>query len=269
MRYFAFSPVAMILALVQAGVVERRAVSLPAANGKFDYQLGGAYTPPAGTVTVVRDRTDPIAPNLYNICYINAFQTQAGSETNWWKTNYDGLLLRKTNGQYFEDSGWPGEILLDTRTPEKQTAIANILKGWIDGCATAGYNAIEPDNLDTFTRRNSPLSKANNLALAKLIADYAHSKNLAIAQKNTAELGSEGKTTAGFDFAIAEACHAYEECEEYFDVYGTAVLEIEYTENGREVYLDACADHGSTVSIIYRDVDLVASGQGGYRYEAC
>ncbi|KAH6906504.1 glycoside hydrolase family 114 protein [Coprinopsis sp. MPI-PUGE-AT-0042] len=271
MRSFAFAIIAATLAVVQAGVVEKRAVTLPPANGKFDYQLGGAYTPPSGTVTVVRDRTASIATGLYNICYINGFQTQPGSEATWWKTNHDTLLLRKSNGQYFEDPDWPGEIMLDTRTAAKRTAIATILNGWIDGCATAGFNAIEPDNLDTWTRSNGLLTKANNLALAKLIADHAHTKNLAIAQKNAAELGSEGKTTAGFDFAVAEECQVWDECSEYTDAYGTAVLEIEYTDNddADQVFADACADHGSTIGIIHRDRDLVTPSSSDYHYEHC
>jgi Glycoside-hydrolase family GH114 len=115
------------------------------------------------------------------------------------------------------------------------------------------------------------LTQANNLALAKLIADHAHSKNLAIAQKNVAELGSLGKTTAGFDFAVAEECQKEEECQEYIDAYGDLVLEIEYTDNdgAAAIYSAACSDHGSRIAVIHRDRDLVPSGQSGYHYEAC
>jgi hypothetical protein len=96
MRSFALAIIAATLAIVQAGVVEKRAVTLPPANGKFDYQLGGAYTPPSGTVTVVRDRTASIAPGLYNICYINGFQTQPGSEADWWKSKRLLTILRSS-----------------------------------------------------------------------------------------------------------------------------------------------------------------------------
>ncbi|KAH6906485.1 glycoside hydrolase family 114 protein [Coprinopsis sp. MPI-PUGE-AT-0042] len=272
MRSFAFALVAASLASVQAAVLERRAVTLPTGNGKFDYQLGGAYTPPSGTVTVVRDRTDPIAAGLYNICYINAFQTQPDQEdTDWWKANHDDLLLRRSNGSYFIDPEWPDEIILDTRTAAKRTEIANILNGWIDECADDGFNAVEPDNLDTYTRSAGMLTQANNLALAKLIADHAHSRDLAIAQKNVAELGSVGKNTVGFDFAVAEECQVEEECQEYIDAYGDLVLEIEYTDNddADAVFAAACADHGSEIAVIYRDRDLVPSGQSEYHYEHC
>jgi len=94
-------------------------------------------------------------------------------------------------------------FLSDTSTATKRTGIAAILQETIDVCASKGFNAIEPDNLDTFTRSDKLLTAENNLALAALLANYAHSKGLAIAQKNTGgELGSSGKTKAGFDVRL-------------------------------------------------------------------
>ena len=55
-----------------------RAVDLFPVNGNVDYQLGDAYTPPSGTQIVSRDHTADPASGIYNICYINAFQTQPG-----------------------------------------------------------------------------------------------------------------------------------------------------------------------------------------------
>ena len=44
---------------------------------KWDYQLGGSYTPPAGTRVLIRDRSGvPDKSIAYNACYINGFQTQ-------------------------------------------------------------------------------------------------------------------------------------------------------------------------------------------------
>lgn len=129
--------------------------------------------------------------------------------------NHDDLILRTSDGDYFEDPDWPGEYMLDTRTAAQRTSIATVLNGWIQKCKTDGFNAIEPDNLDTFTRSDGLLTKTGNLALAQLFTTYAHSIDLAVAQKNTGgELGSSGKTTAGFDFAVAEECQYYNECSE-------------------------------------------------------
>jgi len=112
---------------------------LPPPAAKADYELGGAYPPPAGVAIVGRDRTDPPAQGIYGICYVNAFQTQP-DERPWWRANHSELLL-KQGGREVIDPGWPDEVLLDTSTAAKRTAIAAIVGGWIDGCATSGYAA--------------------------------------------------------------------------------------------------------------------------------
>ena len=107
------------------------------------------------------------------------------------------------------------------------------------------------------------------MALATLLAAHAHQQGLAIAQKNTTDLGTAGRTTVKFDFAIAEECQEYEECGSYTDVFGKNVIEIEYTDNPRSAYTTACAAQGKTISVILRDRDVVAKGQSGYAYEYC
>jgi hypothetical protein len=241
-------------------------VTLPTVNGRFDYQIGGAYTPASTVAVVDRDRTADVVKGKYTICYVNAFQTQPG-EAGFWTGSHSDLLLKK-NGRYVIDPDWPDEYILDTSTAAKRTAIATIVNGWIDGCAAKGFAAIEPDNLDTFTRV-SGITKANNLALAALLATHAHAKGLAIAQKNTPELGSTGKSTAGFDFAIAEECQMYTECGSYTKTYGNNVIEIEYTDNPRKAYTDACKAQGTSISVILRDRDVVPSNDPAYHYENC
>ena len=52
------------------------AYALPPTGGVgFDYQLGTAYKPAANVKIVTRDRTATIVKGLYNICYINGFQS--------------------------------------------------------------------------------------------------------------------------------------------------------------------------------------------------
>src|SRR5262245_45079551 len=62
---------------------------LPEANAPFDYQLGGAYDPPADVEVLSRDRTDAPAPGLYNVCYVNGFQAQPGDEDFWLEEHPD------------------------------------------------------------------------------------------------------------------------------------------------------------------------------------
>ncbi len=242
-------------------------VTAPPVNGRFDYQIGGAYPPAAGVSIVDRDWHETPAAGRYTICYVNAFQTQAEDRT-WWTAKHDDLLLKK-NGKLVEDPDWPGEYMLDTSTAAKRAAIASIEDAWLDSCAGKGFQGVEPDNLDSWTRSKSLLTQADNVAMATLLARHAHADGLAIAQKNTTELGSTGRTEVGFDFAIAEECQVYGECAGYTKPYGGHVIEIEYTDNPRKYYTQACSARGGTISVILRDRDVVAKGDPAYRYEAC
>jgi len=230
---------------------------------KWDYEIGPAYTPPSGVELVSRDREADPAAGLYNICYVNAYQTQPG-ETKWWKKNHNNLLLKKAGGGYVVDSYW-GEILLDVSTPAKRTAIAEILNGWIDGCATDGFDAVEPDNLDSWTRSGGRLTKDDAFALASLIVDHAHSQGLAIGQKNAAGQVAQG-VDAGFDFAVAEECGRYHECGAYIDGYGTEVFVIEYRDQD---FNFSCTHWGDQLSIVERDRNVKGPSSDKYVYDAC
>ncbi|NEA30950.1 endo alpha-1,4 polygalactosaminidase [Streptomyces sp. SID13031] len=236
------------------------AVTLPPTHAKFDYQIGGAYTPPAGVQVVTRDRTASPAAGVYNICYVNAFQVQPGEQSQW----PSDLLLRDAQGNLVIDEDW-GEALLDIRTTDKQNRVAAKVNGWIDGCATKGYKAIEPDNYDSYERSKNLISTSQARAYLKLLATHAHSKNLAIAQKNTVDLASY-RTSVGLDFAVAEECGQYEECGDYVDAFGNNVIVIEYTNGGRT---KACSGFGSTLSIVQRDVDVRPAGTSGYVRKTC
>lgn len=251
------------------------ALDLPPANGQFDYQIGGAYAPAATVKIVDRDRGEKPAPGKYNICYVNAFQAQP-EDTAWWKANHDNLLLKTATGAYVKDTGW-NEILFDTSSAAKRSALLAVIGVWIDGCRNAGFQAVEPDNLDSWTRSKKLLTQAENLAFATQLAQRAHADGLAIAQKNTSEVAAQGYSQVHFDFAIAEECQVYTgqtgtrpECDDYTAYYGNQVYEIEYTDNGgAKNYNAACAARGGKISIIYRDRDVVPKGSAGYVYKAC
>jgi hypothetical protein len=234
----------------------------------FDYQIGGAYPPASGVAIVDRDRTAPAVPGRYNICYTNAFQTQP-EENAWWQAHHPTVLLRDRHGTLVEDEDWPGERLLDPSTAAKRSELAAVLDGWFADCAARGYQAVEPDNLDSWTRSHDLLTQADAVAYARLLVRAAHRHGLAIAQKNTVELSGIGKSDIGFDFAIAEECSVYDECDAYLHAYGSEVFEIEYTDNDPAAYHQACTDHGGRITVILRDRDVVAAGQGGYHNESC
>src|SRR5690349_4243867 len=71
--------------------------ALPPVNAGVDYQLGGAYPPPAGVEVVSRDRNAAPAAGIYNICYVNGFQIQPDEE-QMWMDQYPDLILRDGNG---------------------------------------------------------------------------------------------------------------------------------------------------------------------------
>ena len=172
------------------------------------------------------------------------------------------LILRK-NGTPVIDTDW-NEMLIDVSTPAKRDAVAEIVGGWIDGCHTAGFDAIEIDNLDSYTRSQSLLTEANAVAAMKLFSDRAHAVGMAIAQKNSAEIVAR-KAELGTDFAVAEECNTYDECGMYIDGYGDHVIVIEYV---RADFTTGCSAYPN-LSIVLRDRDLVKPGSGAYVFDGC
>jgi hypothetical protein len=241
-----------LVAVVAFGVgipITSAAVAVPQpfpAGARFDYQIGGAYRPPAGVQIVDRDRHAHPAAGRFTICYVNAFQAQPG-ELGWWRREHRWLLLHDAAGHEVVDRGW-NEVLLDVGTPAKRRALARVVGNWIDGCARNGFQAVEPDNLDSYTRSKGLLHARDAVAFAAKLSARAHRAGLLIAQKNAVELSGRRPTT-GFDFAIAEECQVYRECHGYTRRYGAAVIEIEYTDNGRQAFAAACAARGSRISI--------------------
>ncbi len=249
-----------------------QAIELPPTGASFDYQLGGAYEPPFGVEIVVRDRLATPSDGRYSICYVNAFQTQPG-ELDVWP---DDLLLHNAGGALVYDPDWPDEALVDTREADR---IIAIVAPWITGCADAGYDAVEFDNLDTYTRTEGLLSRADNLALATALVNIAHDVGLAAAQKNAAEDAALLHSQAGFDFAIAEECVAYDECDAYTAVYGDHVLAVEYTDSGsrsaddgtgpRASLTEICVSPGRPASLVLRDRALATPTESGYVFALC
>jgi hypothetical protein len=251
---------AVAVLLAGCAMVQDDDIRLPPAGAGFDYQLGGSYDLPDGVTVVARDSTDEPAAGAYSICYVNGFQTQPGDGARWVSAD---LALRDADGQPFIDPGWPDEYLLDTSTRDNREAIVGLMRPVFDRCATAGFDAVEVDNLDTYSRSGGALTLDDNMALASAYAEIAHSLGMAIAQKNGAGSSAELRDAVGFDFAVTEECARYDECADYGDAYGDLVFDIEYSAE----FLDAaCTVVGSA---ILRDRDLAPPGDPGHVFEAC
>lgn len=214
-----------------------------------DYQLGGARDVPDFVGIVVRDRNAAPLEGRYNVCYVNGFQTQP-DERRFWRQHW--RLVLKDDGRPVVDEAW-GEWLLDVRTPAKRHALARVVGRWTQGCADEGFDAVEFDNLDSFTRSHRLLDRADAVRYARLLVAGAHRSGLAAGQKNLA--GFDG-TTVGYDFAVAEECGRYDECDAYTDVYGNQVIDIEYR---RGDFRHACSLIGDLVPVEMRDRNLSPS----------
>jgi hypothetical protein len=235
---------------------------LPEANAPFDYQIGGDYPPPSGVLVVSRDRESAPAPNVYNICYVNGFQAQPNEES-FWLDDHPDLVLRDSAGEPVIDPDWD-ELLLDTSTPEKRDGLAEIVGSWIAECGDDGFDAVEIDNLDSYSRSQGLLSQENNVAFMRMLADTAHADGLAIAQKNSTEL-LERVPEMSTDFAVAEECNRWDECEDYRSVYGDRVFVIEYRQQDFE---QGCSDYPG-LSIVLRDLDVSTPGSASYVFHGC
>lgn len=236
-------------------------VTPPPVHAGFDYQLGGPYAPPAGVSVVVRDHTASPAPDTYNVCYVNAFQAQPDAEGEW----DDDLLLRDAHGETVMDKDWD-EALLDIGTDAKRRRVATRVNTWIDTCAAKGFQAVEPDNYDSYTRApKGSLTTDDAKAFLALLADHAHDKGLAIAQKNTPELAPD-REKVGLDFAVVEECGMYDECGDYIAAFGRHVVDVEYDGRG---LAKACAGWGDGISIVLRDRDVLPAGESGHVRKTC
>lgn len=257
---------AALAALLLAGCTAAPEVRLPDPTAGFDYQLGGPYAPPEGATTIARDRTADPAGAGYDICYVNGFQTQPDASQEF-AAQHPELLVQHDGGP-LADPGWPDEYLFDTSTPTKRKALADLVGTWIAGCARSGFDAVEIDNLDSYTRSEGALRRDDNLALAAEYARIAHGAGLAIAQKNTADQ-SKRLRELGYDFAVTESCAEFDECAAYTAVYD-AVLDIEYTDElGSDGFERVCAGSERPPSMILRDHDLAVPGTADYAYRRC
>ena len=153
------------------------------------------------------------------VCYVSV-----GSYEDWRPdaAQFPAELLGK------DYEGWPGEKWLDIRQIDK---LAPILRARLDLCKTKGFDALEPDNLESYTNDTGfPLTYADQLRFALWLAEEAHARGLAIAQKNAPD--QAGDLAGLYDFAVIEDAFYYDWADE-MSVYiqaGKPVFAVEYTD---------------------------------------
>lgn len=138
---------------------------------------------------------------------------------------------RSDQAQYPKDAmgnpmdDWDGERWGDPR----KTSLHAFIGKRMDRCKALGADGLELDNIDQHGNQEESgikISKAENIASQIILAKLAHSKGLAIFQKNAGDISKE--LVQHFDGAYAESCHRYDECEAFKVYKGKPVAMIEY-----------------------------------------
>jgi hypothetical protein len=216
--------IALLLPLRAFG--EEAIVKAPPANTGFAISLSNPDLRPSPGIGVYEvDLFDTEQPTIdalhaaggYVICYFSA-----GSLENWRPDVAD--FPERVIGKDYE--GWDGERWLDIR---QRDVLAPIFNARMDLALEKSCDAVDPDNVDGFSNQTGfDISKDDQLAFNRGLADAAHARGLAIGLKNASELVDRLMTA--FDFAVIESCAAQKVCGTYepFADAGKAVFQIEY-----------------------------------------
>jgi hypothetical protein len=164
-------------------------------------------------------------PGRAVVCYISA-----GTFEDWRPDA--GQFPAEVLGSPLED--WEGERWLDIR---KYTGkLGQIMRTRLDMCKAAGFDAVEPDNVDGYSNASGfPLKAADQLAYNTWFANEAHKRGLSVALKNDVE--QIPQLLPYFDFAVNEECWEHSECTtaqnggygyDQFVKAGKAVFQVEY-----------------------------------------
>jgi len=174
------------------------------------YDVDG-FDVPASTVAALHAKGRKV------VCYIDV-----GSWENWRADtkSFPSNVLGKSNG-------WAGEKWLDIR---RQDILGPIMAKRFDLCASKGFDAVEPDNVDGYANSTGfPLTGASQISYNTFIAGLAHARGMSVALKNDTD--QVRQLQPSFDFAVNEECYAYQECSTLtpFISAGKAVLHVEYS----------------------------------------
>jgi hypothetical protein len=198
------------------GIGDKTYTGAPAGNPSV-YDIDG-FDNPASTVTALN------ALGAHVICYINV-----GAYENWRPdaNEFPAALLGDSNG-------WPGEQWLDTNPNGPDYAILqSIMTARFEMCKNAGYDAVEPDNLDGSENTTGfTITVAEGDQYAEWVAGEVHSLGMSVAQKNFVDQSSVLEPY--FDFVIEEQCYQYNDCSdlEPYVAAHKAVLDVEYSDQG-------------------------------------
>ena len=172
------------------------------------------------------------------VCYVS------GGSAEKWRPDYASFASILGNAL----DGWPGERWVDIRA---LTVLRPLMTVRAEKCRSAGFDAIDWDNVDGYTNNTGfPLAAADQLAYNRLLARITHQLGLAVGLKN--DLDQVAELLADFDFAINEQCGQYSgECALLlpFSRAGKAVVQIEYSTPAGSYCPEANANNWAAMSM--------------------
>lgn len=182
------------------------------------------------------------------ICYINV-----GS---WENFRPDANAYPKTIlGKVYP--GYPDERYVNIRRID---LLGPILTKRFDLCKKKGFDAIEPDNIDTYQADTGFAITANDeLVFDKWLIGQAHRRGLSIGQKNDPDQAA--LLYKSFDWALLEGCFAQTFCARFLPYVRTAkaVFDVEYRENtAQQTFLkDYCPGNRTYhYALVYKNLSL-------------
>ncbi len=200
----------------------------PGPGASWQIQLDGGVPLATGAQIVEVDWQVPAhqvtqlnEAGAYTVCYFSA-----GSWEDWRPdaSDYPESVL----GEQLDD--WPGERYVDLRD---LAALGPLWAARLDACAAAGFDAVDPDNMDAYSNPSGfGLTEDDSAGAFVWLSEQAHARGLAIALKNSPEIAD--RVLGAADLAVVEECLTHDFCDAFvgFVEAGKPVLLVEYIEDG-------------------------------------
>lgn len=157
--------------------------------------------------------------------------------------------------------GWPGELWLDVRPAgPSYAALQSIMLARFTVCRDKGFNAVEPDNLDSYQNDPGfPTSADDQIAYNEWIAGTVHGLGLAVFQKN--DLDQITTLQPDFDGILDEECNHYSECAALapYSAADKPVWNAEYAEDGATTASFCASDVGAGITGALFSINLDGS----------
>ncbi len=196
-----------------AGAAGTAAHWIPAAGTTFYWDLQNA--PPDNTRNVgaydidgwgndAKETAALHARGIKVVCYMDAGTYEPGRpDSSQFPATLKGAKV----------AGWPGELWLDVRpSGPNYAALQGIMSARFKACKDKGFDAVEPDNIDSY--QNKPgfsTTAADQLTYNKWIATTVHGLGMAVFQKN--DLDQVAALEPFYDGILDEECNKYSECD--------------------------------------------------------